>query len=359
MLNFTVGPVMSDEAVRTIGSEQVPYFRTSEFSEVMLQNEQLMLRFSKAPAGSRAVFMTGSGTASMESVVMHILSTRDKAIVVNGGSFGERFVQLCALHQIPHTEIKLNFCQPLTEAHLEPLANQGYTALLVNMGETSTGVLYDMPMISKFCKDNGLLLIVDAISTFLADPFDMAELGADVMITGSQKALACPPGISVIVMSPRALERIYQNPDRSLYLSLKQALNNGTRGQTPWTPAVATLLQINKRLCQIDAQGGVEAETARIRSLALDFRSKIAALPFTMASPSPQNGVTSLATHDGTSAYDIFTTLKDQYQIWICPNGGELRDRIFRVGHLGALTPADNTTLVDAMTDMMNKGLLR
>lgn len=359
MLNFTVGPVMSDDAVRAIGSHQVPYFRTAEFSEVMLQNEQLMLRFSHAPADSRAVFITGSGTASMESVVMHVLSPADKAIVINGGSFGERFVQLCALHQIPHTQVKLDFCQPLTAEHLDPLEDQGYTTLLVNMGETSTGVLYDMPMISHFCKANGLLLIVDAISTFLADPFDMAELGADVMITGSQKALACPPGISVIVMSPRALERIYQNPDRSLYLSLKQALNNGTRGQTPWTPAVATLLQINKRLCQIDAQGGVEAETARIRSLALDFRSKIAALPFTMASPSPQNGVTSLATHDGTSAYDIFTTLKDQYQIWICPNGGELRDRIFRVGHLGALTPADNTTLVDAMTDMMNKGLLR
>jgi aspartate aminotransferase-like enzyme len=77
-----------------------------------------------------------------------------------------------------------------------------------------------------------------------------------------------------------------------------------------------------------------------------------------MASPAPQNGVTSLLTTD-TSAYDIFTTLKNEYQIWICPNGGELRDRIFRVGHLGALTPDDNTTLVNAMTDMHNKGLIR
>jgi aspartate aminotransferase-like enzyme len=226
------------------------------------------------------------------------------------------------------------------------------------MGETSTGVLYDMPMISRFCREQGLLLVVDAISTFMADSFDMAALGADVMITGSQKALACPPGISVIVLSPCALQRVDKNEEHSMYLSLKLALKNGERGQTPWTPAVQILRQINKRLHEIDNQGGVEAEIHRISELATDFRTKIANLPFKIASPSPQNGVTSLHPID-TSAYDIFITLKDEYKIWICPNGGELRDRIFRVGHLGALTKDDNTTLVEAMKDMMRRGIIR
>lgn len=358
MLNFTIGPVMSGDAVRAIGSEQVPYFRTPEFSEIMLQNEQLILKFAKAPSESRVVFITGSGTASMESVVMNVLNQQDKAIVVNGGSFGERFVELCQLHQITHTEIKLDYCQLLTESHLTPLANKGYTALLVNMGETSTGVLYDMPMISRFCREQGVLLIVDAISTFLADPFDMDALGSDVMITGSQKALACPPGISVIVLSPRALQRVDKNEEKNMYLSLKLALKNGERGQTPWTPAVQTLLQINRRLNEINDQGGVEAEICRISALATDFRTKIALLPFEIASPSPQNGVTSLKSI-GTSAFNIFTTLKDEYQIWICPNGGELRDHIFRVGHLGALTKDDNTTLIEAMKDMMKRGIIK
>ena len=349
---------MSDEAVRSIGAEQVPYFRTPEFSKVMLHSEQLMLRFAHAPEGSRAAFMTGSGTASMEAVVMNVLTPHDKAIVVNGGSFGQRFVELCQIHRIPHTEIHLDFCQPLTEAHLAPLAGGGHTVLLVNMGETSTGVLYDMPMISRFCRENGLLLVVDAISTFLADDFDMAALGADVMITGSQKALACPPGISIIVLSPRALARIEENETRCMYLDLKSALKNGERGQTPFTPAVGTLLQINRRLRDIEAHGGVAAETRRIGELAADFRQKVRQLPFSMASPSPQNGVTSLRT-EGCSAYDIFTVLKDEYQIWICPNGGELRDRIFRVGHLGALTKEDNTTLVDAMLDMKERRIIR
>ncbi|UKK50725.1 aminotransferase class V-fold PLP-dependent enzyme [Prevotella sp. E13-17] len=358
MLNFTVGPVMSSDSVRAIGSEQVPYFRTPEFSEIMFENERLVSEFAHAPQGSRVCFMTGSGTASMEATVMNVLSPKDKAIVVNGGSFGHRFVELLQLHQIPHHEISLEYGQPLTEAHLAPLANQGYTAFLVNMGETSTGVLYDMPMIGRFCRENGLLLIVDAISTFLADPFDMDSLGADVMITGSQKALACPPGISLIVLSPRALERVNQNHSVSMYLDLKSALKNGERGQTPFTPAVGTLLQINQRLRDIKAAGGVESELSRMKMLSQDFRQKVAPLPFKMFTTSPQNGVTALSPQ-GMSAYDIFTTLKDEYQIWICPNGGDLRDRVFRVGHLGALTTDDNTTLINAMLDMQKRGLIK
>lgn len=92
--------------------------------------------------------------------------------------------------------------------HLEPYEGKGYTAFLVNKHETSTGVHYDMELISGFCKRNSLFMIVDCVSTFLADPFDMRELAADVMITGSQKALACPPGVSVLVLSPKALGRV-------------------------------------------------------------------------------------------------------------------------------------------------------
>ena len=240
---------------------------------------------------------------------------------------------------------------------MAPLAGEGYTALLVNVGETSTGVLYDMEIISRFCREEGLLLIADTISTFLADPFDMATLGADVMITGSQKALACPPGVSVIVLSPRALQRVADNTPRCLYLSLQEALKNGERGQTPFTPAVGILLQIHRRLLDIEARGGVAAEVSRMSALAADFREKISGLPFTMAASTPSNAVTSLLTQ-GVSAYDIFLILKDQYHIWICPNGGELRDTIFRVGHLGALTPRDNDTLIEAFHDMQRKKLI-
>ena len=208
MLNFTVGPVMSDDVVRAIGAEQVPYFRTPEFSAVMLENEKLMKKFAKAGDDARAVFITGSGTAAMEATVMNVFDKTDKVLVVNGGSFGQRFVELCQIHEIPYEEIKLEKGKALKKEQLDMYDGKDFTGFLVNVHETSTGVHYDIEMIGEFCKKNGIFLVVDAISSFLADDFDMNKLGVQVMITGSQKALACPPGVSVIVLSDEAVKRV-------------------------------------------------------------------------------------------------------------------------------------------------------
>lgn len=352
MLNFTVGPVQTSDAVRAIGAEQVPYFRTPEFSDLMFENERLMLEFSKAPENSRVVFITGSGTASMEAVVTNCFSKNDKLLVINGGSFGQRFVDLVTLHQIPFTEIHLDYGKALKAEMLESFENKGYTGLLVNVHETSTGVLYDINMIAEFCKKNKIFLAVDAISSFLADEFDMANLGVGVMITGSQKALACPPGISIIVLSPMGIERVNATPTKCMYLDLKSALKNGERGQTPFTPAVGTLRQINMRLVEIKMNGGVESETRRIAALANDFRNKIKGLPLEIISESLSNAVTPVHPTT-TSAYDVFTTLKDEYGIWVCPNGGDLKDYIFRVGHIGNLTICDNDELIKSLVDIL------
>lgn len=357
MINFTVGPVQSSEKVRSIGAEQVPYFRTPEFSDLMKENEKLMKKFAKASDDSRVVFITGSGTASMEACVMNLFTPEDKVLVVNGGSFGNRFVQLCEIHDVPHEVIALEKGKTLTREELYKYDGMGFTGFLVNMHETSTGVLYDIDMISEFCKKNDIFLLVDAISAFLANPIDVKEQHVGAMITGSQKALACPPGISVIVLSPEAIERIERNKVKSMYFDLQDALKNGERGQTPFTPAVAILIQINERLKEIEAQGGVESEIKRIATLAEDFRTKIKELPFEIMSESLSNAVTPL--HPTTaSAYDIFTTLKDEYEIWVCPNGGDLADTLFRVGHIGYLTEADNDTLIHALEDMKKRGLI-
>lgn len=348
---------MSSDAVLAIGDEQVPYFRTPEFSELMLENERLVKKFAKAEDNARVVFITGSGTASMEASVMNVFTPQDKVLVINGGSFGHRFVQICQIHDIPYTEINPGFGHNVTAEMMAPFENQGYTGFLVNLDETSTGVLYDIKLISDFCKRNNIFLVVDSISSFLCDPFDMKALDVQVMITGSQKALACPPGISLIVLSEKAVDRVYNNKVKSLYFDLKDALKNGERGQTPFTCAVGILRQINMRLKEIETSGGVEFENKRIASQAQDFRDRIKGLPFEIVSESLPNAVTPL--HPTTvSAYDIFTILKDEYQIWICPNGGDLKDKVFRIGHIGALTHDDNTTLVNAFKDLQRRGII-
>lgn len=356
-LNFTVGPVQSPESVRAIGSLNVPYFRTPEFSELMLDNEKLMLKFTKACPSSRVCFMTTSGTGSMEATVVNCFTKEDKLLIVNGGSFGARFVELVKIHGIPYEEIVLSHGESLKSGHLRPFEDKGFTGMLINIHETSTGVLYDIKLVSEFCKKNSIFLVVDAISSFLCDELNMAQHGIQVMITGSQKALACPPGVSIIVLSPLAVAKVMANDSKCMYLDLKSAIKNGERGQTPFTPAVQTLMQINCRLNEIEQTGGVEAEIQRRADLAVDFRKKINGLPLEICSESLSNAVTPL--HPTKSnAYEIFTVLKDEYRIWICPNGGEMKEEIFRVGHLGYLSKDDNSKLIDALNELNERGIL-
>lgn len=360
MLNFTVGPVMSSDAIREIGAEQVPYFRTPEFSEIMLENELLMKKFAKADDDARVVFMTGSGTLAMEAAVINLFTKEDKVLVIDGGSFGHRFVKMLDIHEIPHIVIRSEFGRGVTADQLAEYDGKDITGFLVNVDETSVGVLYDIELISDFCSRNNIFLVVDSISSFLCDPFDMKRLNVQVMITSSQKALACPPGVSIIVLSALAVDRVYINNPKTMYLDLKSALKDQERGQTPFTCAVGILRQINRRLKAIDAAGGVEAEIARIGRLAVYFRKMIkeAGFPLEIVSDSLPNAVTPLSPTNRTSAYDIFTILKDEYGIWVCPNGAELKDKLFRVGHIGALTEADYDVLIAAMKDMCSKGKL-
>lgn len=359
-----------EKEIRMAGAEEIPYFRTPEFSALMKENERLMIQFMKAGEGSRAIFLAGSGTAAMEAAVMNLFTKEDRLLIVNGGSFGERFVKICRIHEIPYTEILLESGKKLTEEDLKPFeqkrdgdCKKPYTGFLVNVHETSTGVLYDMDLISSFCKRNQLILAADAISSFLADDFKMTEWGVDVSLTGSQKALALPPGAAVIVLSKRAVKRVKESCVPSLYFDLKEYLKDGERGQTPFTPSVGILIQMNMRLKRIEAKG-LEQERMQIQALSEDFRSRIQALPFEIVSESLSNAETSLhptgRKADGTrvSAYEIFECLKDEYDIFVCPNGGALKDWIFRVGHIGNLTAEDNKRLVEALADMHDRGLL-
>lgn len=363
MINFAVGPVQMEEEIRTVGAQEIPYFRTSEFSQLMKENEALMKKFVKAEQDARAIFLTGSGTAAMEAAVLNLFTKEDRVLIVNGGSFGARFVKICKVLGIPYEEIRLEAGKELKREYLNSYENRDFTGFLVNVHETSTGVLYDMNLISDFCKRNHLMLLVDAVSSFLADDFHMEQWGVDLMLTGSQKALALPPGLAVLVLGKRAVKRVQEHQVKSIYFDFKEYLKDGERGQTPYTPAVSVLIQLNVRLRGIEDRGLAE-ELEKIRNQAEDFRKKIGELPFEIPSESLSNAETPLhptgRKKDGTSvsAYEIFETLKNEYGIFVCPNGGELAEKIFRVGHMGNLTAADNDSLISALKEMQNRGLL-
>lgn len=361
MLNFTVGPVQMDEETRKIGSEQIPYFRTQEFSVLMKENEALLCNFFDAPDNSRVVFMTGSGTASMEGGILNFFTQQDKILVVNGGSFGQRFVELCKIHGICFEEIKLEFGNPLTKEKLFEFEHDGYTGMVLQLCETSSGVLYDMNMVGDFCKRNGIFLFVDAVSGFMADKISMNEMHINAAITGSQKALALPPGMSFTVLDEEAQKRCVMNEVKSMYFKYADYLKNGERGQTPFTPAVGTLLQLNEKLKCIEKFGGIEKQNKIIRKRAEYFRTRIKVLPFEIVvdEKNASNCVTALhLKNPDANAHSIFEILKNEYGIWICPNGGKLAEKVFRVGHIGSVSNEDIDELIVAFEDLVRRGLL-
>lgn len=355
MKHFTLGPVAMYPRTLEVGAQQVPYFRTPEFSATTLESEALLTRLTAAPAGARAAFLTASGTGAMEAVVMGALGPEDRALVINGGTFGERFVQLCALHSVPHEVLELHPGEALTPEHLRPYEGIGITALLVNIHETSTGQLYDAAMLSEFCRRNGATFIVDAISSFLADPLPMAELEIDAMILSSQKGLALSPGLSVIMMSRELIkERVAPRPRQTMYFDLMSHLRDGERGQTPFSPAVGIMLELNDMLRAIDEEG-LEARLAHIADIASDFRARaVEQHGLTIPAHPLSAACTPLVLEDG-GARELFARLRDEHGIYLNPNGGPLADTVIRVGHLGNHTVEENRGLLDAIAAVLGR----
>ncbi len=344
---FTPGPVKMSQEIMDIGAKQTPYFRNCEFSEVTFACEKGLLEMVNAPKGSKVIFLTASGTAGMESVVMNLLSKDDNALVVNGGGFGGRFVEICKTHDVTHRDFKV---ANTNLSDIEALAPQeDYSALIVNAHETSVGHLYDLNAMGAYAQKNNMLYIVDAISMLVTDKLDMQESNIDVVIASSQKGLALPPGLTMVILNPKALEKVQEI--KSLYFNFKDYLSNGERGQTPYTPAVTIMLQLEARLAQIKRLGGVERSIANAKAMSEYFRQSIKGLPLKAYTPYMPNAMTTLTPTDGKSAMDIVNGLEEAYKVMVCPNGGELREVIFRVSHMGEMTKEYTDVLIDSLYD--------
>lgn len=354
MTLFTVGPVeMYEETLRIMG-EQEPYFRTKEFSEVMLRIERRMLQMMNAPVGSRFALLTSSGTGAMEAAVVNLLDpSRDRALIIDGGGFGKRFASICEKHRIPFDTVVIPFLEgDLSREMLDRYAGGGYKALFVQGCETSSGRKYDLDMIGDFCRQHDLLLVIDAVSAFLTDEMDMARQGIDLLFTASQKALALAPGLAPVICSVKAVEAIMKNEARStFYFDLVDYFGDQRRGQTPFTCAVSTVLALDQRLEHIERRG-IVSEVAEHERRALRFREAIAPLGFTLPKISLSNCCTPLV-FPSENAQNVYRDLRQQHSITLCPSGGAMKNRLLRVGHMGNLTDADFEKLVKALKEVM------
>lgn len=349
---FALGPVAMYQHTLEVAGKPIPYFRTPEFSELMLESEKMMKKVLSAPEDSKVVFLTASGTAAMEATVMNCFTERDRVLIIEGGIFGQRFVEICQLHGIPFDALHLNFNEVLTADHLAQFDGKKYTALLVNIHETSTGQLYDVKLLSNFCSRNQMYLIVDAISSFLADPYNMEKSGIDATILSTQKGLAIAPGMSIVTISNRLYEeKVLKTPQKTLYLDFRSHIDNQKRGQTPFTPAVNIAFQLNDMLkCLMEE--GVENRLAHVNLIVSDFRLRIKELPLELPQTPISNAATPLLFPEG-NAVSVYETLKNQYGIILTPCGGSLKNKMVRVGHIGNHYLDENIELVSALKEVL------
>ena len=248
---FTIGPVEMFPETLEIGSKQVPYFRNDEFSQVVHSVSAGLNRLLFNENGE-VILLACSGTGAMEATVINCFTKDDNLIVIDGGSFGHRFVQICDIYDIPHTVIKLDDDEVLTREMIDEVIEDGkFTGLIVNLDETSNGKLYDVKMLADVCNEHDLLFVVDAISSFLADEVNMDKYGIDAVILSSQKALSLAPGLSIVSLSEKMLDRVKTIDLKSVYFDFKDYLKNGERGQTPFTPAVRVIVELDDMIKRI------------------------------------------------------------------------------------------------------------
>ena len=351
---FTIGPVEMYPEQMTIGAQQVPYFRNQEFSDVSLDIMRMMKTALHADPESEVILLTCSGTGAMESTVINCFTEQDKVLVIDGGSFGHRFAQLFDLHNIPNRPVVIPRDRALTIDDLNAAAEEGMTALVVNIHETSTGQLYDIKMLSDFCRERNMLLIVDAIAAFLADPIDMTEMGIDAVIVSSQKALALAPGLSIVTASPRLLEHVDKIQCGCMYLDWKSHIENGKRGQTPFTPAVRLFYELQNRL-HIIMDEGVDSCIAQCAENAKRFRARLGELGLSHPAFPLSNAETPVIFPEGLDAHDVYQRLIDRYGFVVNPSGGDLASRQFRVAHVGNNSAEHFEALADAIKTIIEE----
>lgn len=332
---LTPGPTQVPEAVLEALAAPVIHHRSPEFKTL----------FGRVRTGLREVFRTenevlvttSSGTGAFESAVVNLLSPGERVVAVSHGNFGERWQKLAAAYGADVHALTYAWGEEPRAADLAAaLAQSGAQVALVVHSETSTGVVSDVEALAAACRDAGVLCVVDAISSLGAVPLETDAWGIDVVVTGSQKALMCPPGLGFVSISERARAKAAQATMPRFYWDWERALAQAEKDNTPFTPAVSTIVALDVAL-RLLLEEGLEHAYARHRALGRACRAAVAALGLELYSPDSDRAavLTAVLTPEGIDAIALRLALRDRHGITIAGGHGDVADRLFRLGHIG------------------------
>ena len=334
------GPTVLPPSVREAGARQMINHRGPEFA-VMLERILTGMKPYFGTTGDIAIITT-AGTGGLEAAVVNTLSPGDRVLGVSIGSFGDRFAKIARTYGADVTKIEVEWGRAADPASLreELQRDTSYRAVLLTHNETSTGVMNPIPELTAVVRELApeALILVDSVSGLGAVPFQMDAWGVDVVVTGSQKAWMSAPGLAMIAASPRAWTAMEVATMPRLYLDLRAHRDSHAAGQTPWTPAIAVVYQVDEGIRLMSAQGA-ESVFARHEACAAAARGGLRALGFELFADQrhASRTVTAAVVPDDLDWKSFNSELKRRGLV-LAGGQGKLTGKIFRLGHLGSVT---------------------
>jgi serine---pyruvate transaminase len=346
---FTPGPTPVPESVMLRMAEPLIHHRHPEFRAMFHRvNENLRYVFQTEQP---VVTLNCSGTGAMEAVFVNLFSAGETVIAVNGGKFGERWVQMPRVFGIHAVELTVpwgNAIEPTAVA--EALrAHPETKGVILTHSETSTGAATDLQEIARTIHQHSdALVCVDGITSVGAHEMRLDEWGIDACVTGSQKGLMIPPGLAFVALSKRAQAAIERSTMPRFYFDLRKAVRAVATDNTPWTPAISLVSGLDTALQMIRSEG-IENVWSRHRRLATGLRAGITALGLKLFSDTPSYAVTPIWLPEGIVWKEFSNALKIDNGITVAGGQGDFTGKIFRIAHLGYFDELDMVTVVAAL----------
>ena len=333
------GPTSLPPSVREAGGRQMINHRGPEFA-AMLGRIQAGMKPYFGTASDIAI-VSSAGTGGLEAAVVNVMSPGDRVLGVSIGSFGDRFAKIAETYGANVDRVSAEWGWAADPDELrERLPAGDYRAVLLTHNETSTGVMNPIRELAAAIRETApeALILVDSVSGLGAVPFEMDAWGVDLVVTGSQKAWMAAPGLAMIAASERGWAAMETARMPRFYFDLRKHLESARSGETPWTPAIAVVFQVDEGLKLMEAEGA-EAIFARHEACAAATRAGLEALGFELfADPAHRSRtVTAARIPDGLDWKALNGEIKRRGLI-LAGGQGKLTGQIFRVGHLGSVT---------------------
>jgi aspartate aminotransferase-like enzyme len=351
--NFRLpGPTpLPNPVLRAMQRPMIPH-RGSQFKELYLS---VLRRLRDVHRTDGDVFVwPASGSAGWEAAIVNLLSPGDPILAVVTGDFGERFAKVAAAFRLDIRRLDIEWGRAVrpeqVRAALE--VHPDVKAVLLTHNETSTAITNPLPELAAVVRDHGALVIVDAVSSAGGLPILTDEWGLDFVLSGSQKAWMCPPGLMLATVGPRAWEAYQQSTFPRFFWDIASARTFAAQGMTPTTPPLTLLYALDAALDMI-LEEGIEQMWARHVTLAEHTRVGIEriGLPLFAERAYASNTVTAVALPENVSAKQVLAEMRARHDIELQGGQGHLAESMVRIGHMGWVTEADLDAVIVGLDD--------